>query len=246
MGFFDDLSKKVSDAGQKTIQKTKELSDIARLNSMISEEETKVNNNYYRIGKLYVSMHASDCENEFAGIITSIRDSESRIAEYKKEIQDIKGVQHCEKCGAEIAKGVAFCSVCGNPMPKMNNVDTSKYERCSACGALVEKGMRFCTSCGTPMSGASVLASSKASVNESLSNESLSNMGSVNENSSNVGSENVTLTNVGSEGMNFASVFNRQEEAIDEEPAEKVCPKCGAKLDADSVFCMECGTKIGD
>ena len=58
----------------QAMQKAKEMSDIAKLNSMISEEETKINNTYYQIGKLYVAMHSHDYEEEFAGMITTIAD----------------------------------------------------------------------------------------------------------------------------------------------------------------------------
>ena len=44
MAFFDELSKKVTEASQKTIAKTKELADTSRLNSMISEEEKVITN----------------------------------------------------------------------------------------------------------------------------------------------------------------------------------------------------------
>ena len=60
MGLFDNFSRKVTDAGQKTVQKTKELSEIARINSLINQEENKINNTYYQIGKLYVSIHGRD------------------------------------------------------------------------------------------------------------------------------------------------------------------------------------------
>ena len=149
MGFFDDLGKKVSDAGQKTIQKTKEMSDTAKFNSMISEEEKKINNNYYQVGKLYVSIHGAECEEDFKGMIIAIRESEAKIAEYRRQIREIKGVLHCEKCGAEVPKGVAFCSSCGTPMPKIETFDAENYEKCNNCGATIAKGMRFCTSCGT-------------------------------------------------------------------------------------------------
>ena len=35
MGFFDDLGKKVTDAGQKTMQKAQEMSEVARINSCL-------------------------------------------------------------------------------------------------------------------------------------------------------------------------------------------------------------------
>ena len=51
MGFFDDLGKKVTDAGQKAMQKTQEMSEIVRVNSLISQNENKINN---EIGRAHV------------------------------------------------------------------------------------------------------------------------------------------------------------------------------------------------
>lgn len=53
MAFFDKLSKTVTEVSQKTIAKAKELADTSRLNSMISEEEKVIANQYFQIGKLY-------------------------------------------------------------------------------------------------------------------------------------------------------------------------------------------------
>ena len=52
MAFFDKLSKTVTEVSQKTIAKAKELADTSRLNSMISEEEKVIANQYFQIGKL--------------------------------------------------------------------------------------------------------------------------------------------------------------------------------------------------
>lgn len=151
MGFIDKLSKTVTEAGQKTISKTKELADTSRLNSMISEEEKVINNQYFQIGKLYVSIHKDNCEDDFAGMIGAIAQAEAKIKDYKMQIQNIKGVQHCEKCGAEVPIGAAFCSSCGASMPKVQAPVSADYIKCENCGAEVKKGMRFCTSCGKPM-----------------------------------------------------------------------------------------------
>lgn len=151
MAFFDEIGKKVSEAGQKTIQKTKELSDTTRLNAMISDEEKKINNNYFQIGKLYVLNYKDNYEESFAGMLSAINESELKISEYRKQIQNIKGVQHCVKCGAEVLRNAAFCSSCGAAMPKMQAMNTDNFIKCQNCGATVKKGMRFCTACGKPM-----------------------------------------------------------------------------------------------
>lgn len=153
MAFFDDLGKKISQAGQTAVQKTKEMTDITRINGLISDEEKKVSINYYQIGKLYVAMHRNDFESDFNGMISAVCESEAKIRDYKQQIQDIKGVVHCEKCGAEIANGIAFCSSCGTPIQKQNKLHSNNPNliRCTGCGVLIDKNMRFCTSCGKPI-----------------------------------------------------------------------------------------------
>ncbi len=152
MAFFDDLSKKLSQASQSAVQKAKEMTDIARINGAISDEEKKINNSYYQIGKLYVSMHETDYEDNFAAVIAAIKESEAKICEYKQQLQDIKGVVRCEKCGAEVANNVAFCSACGAAMPKKAEAPSEDNAvKCEGCGAVISKNVRFCTSCGRPV-----------------------------------------------------------------------------------------------
>lgn len=151
MALWENLGKKASESTAKAVQKAKELSETSRLSSVISEEEKKINNNYSQLGKLYVSIHPNDYEEEFAGMINSINESEEKIKDYRKQIQDIKGVLRCEKCGAEVQKGVAFCSSCAAPMPNMQAVNTEEFVACEGCGSMVKKGMHFCTTCGKSM-----------------------------------------------------------------------------------------------
>ncbi len=151
MSFFDNLGKKASETTAKAVQKAQELSEITRLNSLISETEKKINTTYYQIGKLYVSVHGSDGETDFVGMVEAVREGERKISEYRRQIQDIKGVQRCEKCGAEVARGAAFCSSCGAPMPRAEEPVPDDVVQCENCGAIVKRGMRFCTSCGKPM-----------------------------------------------------------------------------------------------
>lgn len=117
MSFFDDLGKKLSQAGQTAAQKTKEIAETAKLNSQISDEEKKINEYYLQIGKLYVSLHDENHEADFDELIGNLHESENKVKECRQQIKDIKGVVVCEKCGAEVSSGSAFCSTCGAPMP---------------------------------------------------------------------------------------------------------------------------------
>lgn len=230
MAFFDKLSKTVTEASQKTIAKTKELADTSRLNSMISEQEKIINNQYIQIGKLYVSTHKDNFEDDFSGMITAIADAEAKIRDYKKQIQDIKGVQRCEKCGAEVQNGVAFCSACGNAMPKVEAFDTENYEKCTHCGAVIQKGMRFCTSCGTRMGTVVPVSNTQPELH---ANQTCIKCGAVIES-----------------GMKFCTVCGNKmdssepEANIQEEITKRFCTECGAELEMDVAFCTECGAKL--
>lgn len=151
MAFFDHLGRRASQATAKAVQKAQELSETTRLNTLISDEEKKIDNAYSQIGKLYVSLHRANPEEAFAGLVSSIAASEETIRRSRERIQDLRGVQRCTQCGAEIPIGVAFCSSCGNPAPRAEAPLPEGSIQCEGCGSVIESGMRFCTVCGKPV-----------------------------------------------------------------------------------------------
>lgn len=118
MAFWDNFSQKASKTAAKTMQKAKELSEIAKFKSMIFDEEAKIDKAYLEIGKLYVEKHAEDGAEEFAELIASIAEAKENLKSYQHQIEDIKGVVRCPKCGAEVSLDDAFCASCGAAMPK--------------------------------------------------------------------------------------------------------------------------------
>ena len=164
MAFFDKLSKSVTESSQKTIAKAKALADTSRLNTMIYDQEKIINNQYFQIGKLYVSVHGTDYEDDFAGMIGAIADAEAQIKDFKRQIQELKDVRRCEKCGAEVPDGAAFCSSCGATMPRAQVSEPADCVKCENCGAYVKKGMRFCTFCGKPMEAVAAPAAKEPEV----------------------------------------------------------------------------------
>lgn len=151
MSFFNNLTKKVSEAGQKTIAKTRDFADTAKFNSMISDEERTIKDAYCKIGEMYVALHRDDYGDEFSQMISTIEISEQKIEQYKKLIAEIKGIQTCEKCGAEVPAGAAFCSSCGAPMKTEDPEAKEPVVFCTSCGAKMPAGIKFCTACGHPM-----------------------------------------------------------------------------------------------
>ena len=128
MAFFDDLGRKLTQAGQTAVEKTKKVADIAKLNSYIYDEEKRIENNYREIGKLYVSLHGEEPEEELAGMITAIREAEEKICGFRRQITEIKGIVVCEKCGAEVPLNAVYCSSCGAAMPTGTPAEEAQEE----------------------------------------------------------------------------------------------------------------------
>ena len=151
VAFWDDIKNKVSDTTNSAISKANELAEVSKLNGLIAEEDKKIKNLYYQIGKLYVANQGSNPAPEYAELVAAVIESGRAMKDYKNQINVLKGIRTCEKCGADVPKGAVFCNSCGNQMPVVPEFDTNKFDKCPACGELVEKGTRFCISCGQAM-----------------------------------------------------------------------------------------------
>ena len=87
MSFFDEVGKKITDVGQGPIQKTKNMADVAKLNSVISEEEQKIKSAYEQIGQIYVQKYRQNPEPDLEAYVRAIVLSEQKIAESNHSIQ---------------------------------------------------------------------------------------------------------------------------------------------------------------
>ena len=76
MAFFDDFGRKLSSKGQTGVRKARDMSASAHINSAIAQENKIIDDNYYQIGKLYYAIHAEDCEADFSGMVSVIREAE--------------------------------------------------------------------------------------------------------------------------------------------------------------------------
>ena len=148
----DTFGKKVSDAGKGVAQQTKNLTEIARLTSVIDTEEKMVAQSYTQIGKTYYENHKNDPDAECAAQIALVNKSLEKIAQWREQIQRIKGIVKCPQCGAEIPYGSQFCGVCGTKIVRPEAAPAAaSVRRCPSCGAEAAAADRFCNKCGKPL-----------------------------------------------------------------------------------------------
>lgn len=114
MGFFDDLGKKANKLSQDVARKTKNLSEIARLNREVNLTKNKINAEYREIGKkLYDEFLAGKKDERFAESYNTIKDSFDFISQSEEKILELKEITICPSCGAELDMECIFCGKCG-------------------------------------------------------------------------------------------------------------------------------------
>ena len=73
MAFFEQLGKRITDAGQGVAQQTKNFADITRLNSAVSDKERKIAQLYQSIGQSYYERHSGDAEPQLQPAVEEIK-----------------------------------------------------------------------------------------------------------------------------------------------------------------------------
>lgn len=121
---FNDLGKKISQTSQEAVKKAKELAEIAKLNSSISEEERNINKFLTQMGEKYLELYGDTTEEPFASYCESIRTSKKKIKSLEKEIRFIRNIKTCSNCGADNPNDSVFCSSCGH---KQEVPDVEKF-----------------------------------------------------------------------------------------------------------------------
>lgn len=238
MAFWDDLEKKATDATTNVMSRVRGVSDTTRLNSMVTEEERRIKDIYSKIGQTYVALHGQENDAAFVNLLNALKASQLKIEQYKQEIMDIKGVRRCEKCGAEVQNGAAFCMSCGTPLPKIQPQPIRSGKICKKCGASLAPTARFCTNCGTPYEEEASGNPSGNSVGSAMGSSFGSTMGS-----SKPAEQSNYEPQKREESDSYQEPVQKEEQLQKqcENPAKKVCQACGAELGENTRFCIVCG-----
>ena len=149
MPIFDEIGKRIAQTSQNAAQKAKDLAETARLKGMISTEEKNITSAFQQIGQAYYETFGENPEQLFLRLIADVNNSKANIATYADQINQIKGIVNCLKCGGEVPYSAPFCSSCGSPMNIAPAVASANSALCGKCGSSVAPDASFCTGCGS-------------------------------------------------------------------------------------------------
>lgn len=154
MAFLNDLDKKISMLGQGAIQKTKEMTDSAKISANMRGLENQKKEAFEQLGKIYYGLCTEkgvECAPEAEELITKVNDLEDQAEQLREQMRKIKGTIFCPNCNAEIPETSKFCNVCGTKIEISQEKDSQAYtgKVCKNCGAVLTEGQLFCENCGT-------------------------------------------------------------------------------------------------
>ena len=144
MGLLDKVSGFMNDAGRKT----QDFTERTRLQNEAGEIRERMDKAFSELGSLYYGKHADDPEPEMKECVDRLTHLKERLNEIEDRLRILKREVICPVCGKSVDAGYAFCSECGNPLPRQ------KGKQCSRCGAPADPAASFCMHCGAPLAEA--------------------------------------------------------------------------------------------
>lgn len=155
MSFFDELGRKITDAGKAASEKAKDLAEVTHLNSVIKEKQAQADALTAELGEAYFNAHVNDKNCEFYDKVDEIDKLKKAIDDCRSSILEIKGLVECPFCGTQFDADENCCPNCGKAIPRraQSVVSGSGEEKlvCAVCGYHMRPGSNFCIMCGTPV-----------------------------------------------------------------------------------------------
>lgn len=158
MAFFEKVGETLAAKGKNVADKAKEVAEINRLNGLIHTQQNMIEKTYREIGEIVYENRADLEAGDVSGQMEQLDALWKETRRLQREILKVKGLQQCEKCGAEIDRDVAFCPKCGAQVvmrEAAQEVEDEAQEtgeagtaRCPGCGKDIEPEAAFCPFCG--------------------------------------------------------------------------------------------------
>lgn len=141
-------SEKFNKMTQSAVNKSKELVEITKLNLNISNAEEEIKKCMQEIGEYVVKENLLADHEEIKELLEKINNYKNSIQIDKEKVLELRAVNICSECGAEVPRTSKFCNKCGASMPSEKEENLSKERICPQCGAVLDEDTVFCGECG--------------------------------------------------------------------------------------------------
>ena len=208
----------------------------------LSGEQQKIEDCYTEIGRQYYAAHKNDAQPEFAGLFEAVKKSEKAMADHRAEVLRANGLMLCPRCGEQIFLNSIFCNFCGvrvveekpaaEPVPEEAAAEEPAKEEITA-----EEN-------DAVEAGADDINSAEAPDSDPVQEDIVSNP------DAELPGDEADFVPVFAESPTKTFEPKDPEEPVTEEintpPARGkiICRNCGAEIDDDCFFCVECGSRI--
>ena len=145
-----DWKSSVSRFAQSAVSKSKEVAEITRINVEISNIEQKIKKIHQELGA-YITAHPELIQagdETTTDLLKKVAEYGSELSKQQQVLMDIRNVNICDACGAEVSRTSKFCGKCGAPMDRSVLETPEVTNTCPDCGSPLEEGMLFCANCG--------------------------------------------------------------------------------------------------
>lgn len=115
---FEDFGKKAKEVGQKIKEGAVTLSESAVAKTKLEITKHDLINAYAELGEAYYDDNPEESPTEYADMFDRIATLKEVMEQHKEKIRKVKNTEICPFCGAEVAKGNAYCGKCGGKMPE--------------------------------------------------------------------------------------------------------------------------------
>ena len=236
MAFLDEMDRKLTQLSRNAVQKTKELTESARIAGEMNELEQKIQTVYGEIGKKFVmELQPGSMPAEYGALYNQLCNLQMKLEELRRMQSAGSNSISCPNCRAQIPADSVFCNHCGTNLQQNTNgialeqppqiqplkprPDPMVTAVCPNCGAGLKENQLFCINCGTKVE--QIRPSKPEPEKKSMEQSEETDVSDITE----------LISGEEAEGM-----------TLNETPL--TCRVCGAEIKEGQVFCINCGEKL--
>ena len=163
MGFFEELSEKITTGANNIQNSAKKMSETAKINSEINANTNQIDKLMKKIG-VVVKARLMDtiADDEVLELSDEIDKLIARNGILNEQLKELRGFSKCVNCGKDVSADSLFCPYCGTKVESAKSAEEEAADGepvniqkpaptekvCPSCGYIETPDALFCSSCG--------------------------------------------------------------------------------------------------